>query len=101
MLIFSTPFDFKSADFLDKLGVSAFKIASVDLVNIPLIEHVARKQKPLIISTGMSKVSEIDDAVETVRSTGNKNLILLHCNSSYPSTYGSKFKVYGYPEKNV
>ena len=87
VLIFSTPFDFKSADFLDKLGVSAFKIASVDLVNIPLIEHVARKQKPLIISTGMSKVSEIDDAVETVRSTGNKNLILLHCNSSYPSTY--------------
>ena len=59
VLIFSTPFDYKSADFLDKLGVSAFKIASVDLVNIPLIEHVAKKQKPLIISTGMSKVSEI------------------------------------------
>ena len=87
ILIFSTPFDFKSADFLEKLGVAAFKIASADLVNIPLIEHVSKKMKPMIISTGMSKISEIDDAVEAVKSTGNKNLILLHCNSSYPSTY--------------
>ena len=85
ILIFSTPFDFESADFLDSLGVSAFKIASADLVNIPLIRHVSSKLKPLIISTGMSKISEIDDAVETVRSTGNKNLILLHCLSSYPA----------------
>ena len=87
MLIFSTPFDFESADFLNGLGVSAFKIASADLVNLPLIKHVSKKLKPMIISTGMSRISEIDDAVETVRSTENKNLILLHCNSSYPSTY--------------
>ncbi len=87
IFIFSTPFDFESADFLEKLGVAAFKIASADLVNLPLIEYVSKKQKPIIISTGMSKVSEIDDAVETVRSTGNKNLALLHCNSSYPSTH--------------
>ena len=87
MMIFSTPFDFESADFLETLGVSAFKIASADLVNIPLIKHVSKKLKPIIISTGMSRISEIDDAVEAVRSTGNKNLILLHCNSSYPSTY--------------
>ena len=87
IMIFSTPFDFESADFLDRLGVSAFKIASADLVNIPLIKHVSKKFKPIIISTGMSKISEIDDAVETVKSSGNKNLILLHCNSSYPSTY--------------
>jgi sialic acid synthase SpsE/protoporphyrinogen oxidase len=87
IIIFSTPFDFESADFLDKLGVSAFKIASADLVNLPLIKYVSEKFKPMIISTGMSRISEIDDAVETVRSTGNKNLILLHCNSSYPSTY--------------
>ncbi len=87
VMIFSTPFDFESADFLDKLGVSAFKIASADLVNLPLIKYVSKKLKPIIISTGMSKISEIDDAVETVKSTGNKNLILLHCNSSYPSTY--------------
>ena len=69
------------------MGVLAFKIASADLVNIPLIKHVSKKLKPIIISTGMSRISEIDDAVEAVRSTGNKNLILLHCNSSYPSTY--------------
>jgi N,N'-diacetyllegionaminate synthase len=87
IIIFSTPFDFKSANFLEKLGVGAFKIASADLVNLPLIEHVAKKKKPIIISTGMSTISEINDAVETVRSTGNKNLALLHCNSSYPSAY--------------
>lgn len=87
IFIFSTPFDFKSADFLEKLGVGAYKIASADLVNLPLIEHVAKKNKPMIISTGMSTVSEIDDAIETIRSTGNKNLAVLHCNSSYPSTH--------------
>ena len=87
IFIFSTPFDFESADFLEKLGVEAYKIASADLVNLPLIEHVAKKNKPIIISTGMSTVSEIDDAIETVRSTGNKNLAILHCNSSYPSTH--------------
>ena len=71
-MIFSTPFDFESADFLDKLGVAAFKIASADLVNIPLIKYVSKKFKPVIISTGMSKISEIDEAVEAVKSTGNK-----------------------------
>ena len=85
--IFSTPFDFESADFLEKMKVSAFKIASADLNNLPLIKYVASKQKTMILSTGMSKISEIDEAVEAVKSTGNKNLILLHCNSSYPSTY--------------
>ena len=87
ILIFSTPFDFENADFLDSIGAPAFKIASADLVNLPLIEHVSKKGKPLIISTGMSLISEIDEAVETVKSTGNQNLILLHCNSSYPSSY--------------
>ena len=85
--IFSTPFDIESADFLEKLGVNLFKIASADLVNLPLIDHVAKKQKPIILSTGMSNLSEIDEAVQTVRSAGNKNLMLLHCNSSYPSNY--------------
>ncbi len=87
IFIFSTPFDVESANFLEKLGVNAFKIASADLVNLPLIKHVAKKNKPMIISTGMSKISEIDDAIETVRSTGNRNLAILHCNSSYPSTH--------------
>ena len=85
--IFSTPFDFKSADFLEKMGVNLYKIASADLVNLPLIEYVAKKNKPIILSTGMSKISEIDEAVEVVRNTGNKNLMLLHCNSAYPSNY--------------
>lgn len=87
ILIFSTPFDFENADFLEKLGVPAFKIASADLVNIPLIKYVSLKNKPMIISTGMSLLSEIDEAVEAVKLTGNQNLILLHCNSSYPSSY--------------
>tara|TARA_B100000989_G_scaffold296147_1_gene278740 strand:+ start:23278 stop:25722 length:2445 start_codon:yes stop_codon:yes gene_type:complete len=87
LTIFSTPFDFESVDFLNQIGVPAFKIASADLVNIPLIKYVAKTLKPMILSTGMSKISEIDEAVEAVKSTGNKNLILLHCNSSYPSTY--------------
>jgi len=87
ILIFSTPFDFENADHLEKLGVPAYKIASADLVNLPLIKHVAKKGKPIIISTGMSTISEIDEAVDTVKSSGNPNLILLHCNSSYPSAY--------------
>ena len=70
------PFDFESADFLEKMNVCAYKIASADLVNLPLIEHVAKKNKPLILSTGMSKISEIDEAIETVRSTGNNNLAI-------------------------
>ena len=87
IFIFSTPFDKESTDFLYKLGVGAFKIASADLVNLPLIKYVAMKNKPIIISTGMSTISEINDAVEIVRSTGNRNLALLHCNSAYPSTH--------------
>jgi len=83
--IFSTPFDFESVDFLEKLGVSLYKIASFDLVNLPLIEYVAQTNKPMIISTGMSTLGQIEEAVEMVRKVGNKNLILLHCNSSYPS----------------
>lgn len=85
--IFSTPFDNTSADYLEKLGVNLFKIASVDLVNLPLIEYVAKKQKPVILSTGMSNLSDIDEAVQTVKKTGNENLMILHCNSSYPSNY--------------
>lgn len=83
--IFSTPFDVESVDFLEKLGVNVYKIASMDMVNLPLIEYVAKTQKPIILSTGMSTLAQIEDAVETVRRAGNPNLILLHCNSSYPA----------------
>ena len=83
--IFSTPFNEKNVDFLDKLGVNFFKIASVDLVNLPLIEKIGKTGKPLVLSTGMGTLSLVEEAVEKFRSTGNKNLILLHCLSSYPA----------------
>ena len=72
MPIFSTPFDFESVDFLETLGVSLYKIASFDLVNLPLIKYVARIGKPIIISTGMSTLGQIEEAVGVVREEGNK-----------------------------
>ncbi|MBI3342083.1 N-acetylneuraminate synthase family protein [Candidatus Curtissbacteria bacterium] len=84
--IFSTPFDLQSVDLLEELGISFYKISSMDLVNLPLIKKVAKTQKPMIISTGMSTLGQIEDAVEVVREAGNKNLILLHCISSYPAS---------------
>ena len=83
--IFSTPFDLESVDTLEALGCAFYKISSMDLVNIPLIKKVAATGKPLIISTGMSTLGQVEDAVNAVRETGNKNLILLHCVSSYPA----------------
>ena len=83
--IFSTPFDEKSVEFLEELNVKFYKIASVDLVNLPLIKKIGNTGKPLILSTGMSNIGNIQDAVEAFKSTGNKNLILLHCLSSYPA----------------
>ena len=72
---------------LDKLNVPAFKIASGDLTNIPLIEYVAKKMKPIILSTGMSTLSEVKQAVNAVTSIGNKKIIILHSVSSYPTPY--------------
>jgi sialic acid synthase SpsE/protoporphyrinogen oxidase len=83
--IFSTPFDFECVDFLESLGVSLYKIASMDLVNLPLIEYVAQKGKPIILSTGMSTLGQIEEAVDVVKQAGNPNLMILHCNSSYPA----------------
>lgn len=83
--IFSTPFDEKSVDLLERLNVKFYKIASVDLVNIPLLEKVANTNKPVILSTGMSNLANIEEAVDVFKKNGNKNLILLHCLSSYPA----------------
>jgi sialic acid synthase SpsE/protoporphyrinogen oxidase len=83
--VFSTPFDCESVDFLETLDVRAYKIASMDLVNLPLIRYVARTNKPIILSTGMSSLGQIEEAVEVVRQEGNPNLVLLQCNSSYPA----------------
>jgi sialic acid synthase SpsE len=83
--IFSTPFDERSVDYLEELKVNFYKLASVDIVNIPLIKKIGLTNKPLIMSTGMSDISTVYQAVETFKQTGNKNLILLHCLSSYPA----------------
>jgi len=82
---FSTPFDRTSVDFLESLGIEFYKIASFELVDIPLIKYVASKGKPMIISTGMGSFEEIKEAVEAVHSEGNKNLALLKCSSAYPA----------------
>ena len=85
VLFMSTPFDEESADLLDSLGMDIFKIASGEITNLPFLEHVASKQKPMILSTGMSYLDEVDMAVRTIRATGNHQLALLHCTSTYPA----------------
>jgi len=83
--IFSSPFDFSAVEFLEKLNCCAYKIASCELVDIPLIRKVALTGKPIIISTGMGTFDEIKEAIDTVKSTDNKNIIILHCVSGYPT----------------
>ena len=84
--VFSTPFDSDSVDFLESQHVKLYKISSMDLVNLPLLQYVARTMKPMILSTGMSTLSNIEDAINTILKEGNPNIILLHCNSSYPAS---------------
>ena len=82
---FSTPFDRSSVDFLEEIGVEFYKIASFELVDIPLIEYVASKGKPIILSTGMGSLGEIEDAVNAIRGKNNEQLVLLRCASAYPA----------------
>lgn len=85
ILFFSTPFDENSADFLEELDVPVFKIASGELTHLRFLAHVARIGKPMIVSTGMATLAEVEKAVQTIYDTGNRRLILLHCVSSYPA----------------
>ncbi|MFZ5354294.1 MAG: N-acetylneuraminate synthase [Bacillota bacterium] len=83
----STPFDTDASDMLDSMDVKRFKISSGDITNKPLLVHVAKKNKPIILSTGMATLEEIDEALQWIYSEGNTNVILLHCTSNYPTDY--------------
>ena len=83
----STPYDIKSVEFLNELGVIRFKVASADIINKPLIESIAKTKKPIILSTGMATLGEIERAISLINDFGNEDIILLHCTTSYPTPY--------------
>lgn len=83
---FSSPFDKEGVDFLDSLNVPIYKIASFEITDIPLIEYAASKGKPMIISTGVAEIDDIQLAVDTCRKVGNEDITLLKCTSNYPAT---------------
>ena len=85
IIIFSTPFDNKGVDLLDKLNVPFYKVASFEITDHPLIEYIAEKKKPILMSTGMANRKEIKDALTIIKSKGVKEVLLFHCVSSYPS----------------
>lgn len=104
IVFLSTPYDKTSADLLDKIGVPMFKISSTDTNNIPFIEYVAKKKKPMIISTGLSTLEEVQEAVEACKRVGNHQVVIMQCTSNYPasiqaanlkviSTYRDKLRV--------
>jgi len=85
ILFMSSAFDEQSADLLENMGVAVFKVPSGEITNIPLLVHIALKKRPIILSTGMSTLGEVEAAVNTIENTGNTDLILLHCVSNYPA----------------
>jgi N-acetylneuraminate synthase/N,N'-diacetyllegionaminate synthase len=105
IIFLSTPFDTESVDMLDHLGMPAFKIPSGEITNWPLLEHIAAKHEPVILSTGMSYLSEVEEAIGVLRVAGCSQLAILHCTSNYPATAASSnlramqtiFETFGVP----
>jgi N-acetylneuraminate synthase/N,N'-diacetyllegionaminate synthase len=85
ILFLSSPFDWKSADLLEEVGVPLFKLGSGELTNIPLLRHVGRKRKPVILSTGMATLEEVGQAVRVLQAEGNDDIVLMHCVTQYPA----------------
>ena len=85
LVLLSRPYDKTAVDFLEDMGVPAYKVASFEIVDIPLIEHIASKGKPIIISTGMTTLEEVDEAVQAARGAGASQIALLKCTSAYPA----------------
>ncbi len=87
LIFFSSPFDKTAIDFLEELNVPAYKIASFEITDIPLIEYAASKNKPVIISTGIAELADIDEAISACKRNGNEQIALLKCTSSYPAPF--------------
>lgn len=84
LIFLSTPFDYEAVDQLEELGMPAYKIASFECIDIPFLRYIAKKGKPIILSTGMADLGEIEESLEAIYNEGNKQVILLHCGISYP-----------------
>ena len=87
LICFSSPFDHSAVDFLEKMDVPAYKIASMEITDIPLIEYAASKQKPMIISTGIAEDYEIEEAIQACYKVGNHDVVILKCTSEYPASF--------------
>lgn len=87
IIFLSTPFDLKAVDELEEVGMMAYKIASFEITHLPLLEYVAKKEKPIVLSTGMADLSDIELALDTIYKQANRYVILLHCAVGYPPKY--------------